>query len=127
MHELPRACCEACKLYGEQAEPLPASLREPQRALARIQVHRAGKLLWEVATRGAVVTVGRAADCDVQIADATISRRQCQLTVEPGGVVLADLRSACGTFLDGQAIDRAPVPVDAEIRVGDYVLRLLAS
>lgn len=48
--------------------------------------------------------VGRAATSDVPIFDPTISRRHAELQLAPGGVLVRDLGSSNGTFLNGARI-----------------------
>jgi S-DNA-T family DNA segregation ATPase FtsK/SpoIIIE len=66
--------------------------------------------------------VGRDPDCDLQIADAGISRRHLRINVAADSVILTDLGSANGALLDGRPV-AACVPVEllagTTIRIGD--------
>jgi pSer/pThr/pTyr-binding forkhead associated (FHA) protein len=48
---------------------------------------------------------GSRADCDVVVDSPLASGRHCQLTHRPGGLILEDLGSASGTYVDGKRID----------------------
>ena len=58
-------------------------------------------------TPGSQLIVGRAVNSDVPIYDPTISRQHAQLTVQNGGVMVKDLGSSNGTFLNGSRITEA--------------------
>ncbi len=53
------------------------------------------------------LVVGRAVNSDVPIYDPTISRQHAQLTVQNGGILVKDLGSSNGTFLNGSRITEA--------------------
>ncbi len=55
----------------------------------------------------ATLVVGRAVNSDVPIYDPTISRQHAQLSVQNGGVLVKDLGSSNGTFLNGSRITEA--------------------
>ncbi len=76
-------------------------------------------------TAGEVV-IGRDEDCDLVLPDVKLSRRHATFQMRGGGrVVLTDLGSMNGTFVDGQRIENS-VELDGEerIEVGDTLLRL---
>jgi adenylate cyclase len=56
---------------------------------------------------GATIVVGRAVGSDVPIYDPTISRQHAQITAQNGGVLVKDLGSSNGTFLNGSRITEA--------------------
>jgi len=56
---------------------------------------------------GAQLVVGRAVNSDVPIYDPTISRQHAQLNARDGGVLVKDLGSSNGTFLNGSRITEA--------------------
>ena len=64
------------------------------------------------------VTIGRSGDSDLQLDDRWLSRQHCQLDVCDGGVVLRDLGSKHGTFVNESPIDATEVQPGDEIRVG---------
>jgi len=63
-----------------------------------------------------VFTIGREANCDMVLADMTVSRYHARLTRGPGEWLLADLGSTNGTMVNGWRV-RQPVVV----RAGDQV------
>jgi adenylate cyclase len=56
---------------------------------------------------GATLIVGRAVNSDVPIYDPTISRQHAQVSVQNDGVLVKDLGSSNGTFLNGSRITEA--------------------
>jgi putative peptide zinc metalloprotease protein len=71
------------------------------------------------------LTIGRATDCAVRLEDRTVSRRHVRLSPVEGGVVVEDIGSTYGTWVDGERV-RAPTTLrdGAVVRVGDEVLVL---
>lgn len=67
--------------------------------------------------------IGRAPPAQVLLADGAVSRSHCQIEVEGEDVVLSDLNSTNGTWLEGERIAR-PVPLadGATLRIGPYTL-----
>jgi pSer/pThr/pTyr-binding forkhead associated (FHA) protein len=61
-------------------------------------------------------SIGRDADCDLAIADMTVSRLHAQLERTPDGWLLSDLESTNGTRVNGWRV-RGKIPV----RAGDVV------
>jgi predicted component of type VI protein secretion system len=59
--------------------------------------------------------VGRAKECAIQLAgswrDDFISRRHCELIMEPASLVLKDLGSSNGTYVNGAKIDLLELPL----------------
>lgn len=75
------------------------------------------------------VRIGRGRDNDIVLPDAEkgVSRVHAELRLENGRHVIVDLQSQNGTWVNGRRVDRAEVPVGAEIAVGGYRLTLLDS
>jgi predicted component of type VI protein secretion system len=73
--------------------------------------------------------IGRAPENDVVLADPNkgVSRAHAELQFENGHYVIVDLRSQNGTWVNGERVERAAVPANAEIAIGLYRLRLQAS
>lgn len=64
---------------------------------------------------GPVSTIGRSAECNVKIASGEISRKHCRLTVDDNKVLIRDLASSNGTYINGKLI---PPNVDIELSPG---------
>jgi pSer/pThr/pTyr-binding forkhead associated (FHA) protein len=66
--------------------------------------------------------IGRSSQCDVRLAgDSQLSRRHAQLVLENGRILLTDLASNNGTFVDDQRIDAntaTPLSDGQVIRLG---------
>jgi DNA-binding NtrC family response regulator len=76
------------------------------------------------ATLGAAPLVaGSGPDCDLVLADPTVSRRHARLTATARGVHIEDLGSRNGTHLEGAGADAIAGP-DARVRLGDVELRI---
>lgn len=67
-------------------------------------------------TRGSY-TIGRAAS-DIVFADPALSRNHALLTVTEDSILLEDLDSVNGTFVDGESITTASITVAAALRLG---------
>jgi putative nucleotidyltransferase with HDIG domain len=81
-----------------------------------------GTALVHALVEGASVTVGRVAQCEIHIDDQAVSRRHCTLTVRDSLLVVTDLESANGTFLNEQPVKSATARPGDLIRVGSTVL-----
>ncbi len=70
------------------------------------------------------LSFGRVRPCDVVFPDDEVSRRHCTIGVLLGQVVVTDLKSTNGTFIDGKAIaGAAPLPVGSVLQVGRQMLK----
>jgi DNA-binding NtrC family response regulator len=73
---------------------------------------------------GAGIAVGTSPDNEIVLTDPTVSRYHLELRAEDG-VLVKDLGSRNGTFVNDVRIREAIVPVGARVRVGYTVLSLL--
>lgn len=71
---------------------------------------------------GGRVTVGRTRECDICVDDSAVSRRHCTLEAHGGEIIVTDLESANGTFLNDRLIQSARATTGDEIRIGGTVL-----
>lgn len=67
-------------------------------------------------------TIGRLANCDIQLDSVRVSRRHAELIPQPGGWLLRDLDSRNGTRLNGRAIKEEPIGVGDVIQIGEFEL-----
>jgi putative nucleotidyltransferase with HDIG domain len=71
---------------------------------------------------GMVVTVGRVSQCEIHVEDLAVSRRHCTLSVRGREVLVTDLDSANGTFVNERPVKSATAHPGDVIRVGATVL-----
>jgi DNA-binding NtrC family response regulator len=70
--------------------------------------------------------VGRGADNHLVLVDAAVSEFHCRFEPSGEGLVLRDLSSRNGTFVNGLSIDRVLVDRGAQIRIGRTQLKLVS-
>src|SRR5437870_3225328 len=72
-----------------------------------------------------VTTVGRRDDCQIRIKSSQVSRRHCELFEKKGMLLVKDLGSANGTFVNGQKVEGQRVlEVGDELTIGPVKLRV---
>jgi hypothetical protein len=62
--------------------------------------------------------LGRGTDCDLRLVDPGVSRHHAELRVEDGQVVLVDLGSTNGTFVNGQPVRRIVLTDGTRVTLG---------
>lgn len=73
--------------------------------------------------QGSETIVGRRGDCDIVLANATVSRRHARIFSEDGTYYVDDLGSSRGTFLnEDRVVTRVPLREGDWIRIADAVL-----
>lgn len=65
-----------------------------------------------------VTLLGRGTDCDLRMVDPGVSRHHAELRVEDGQVVLVDLGSTNGTFVNGQPVRRVVLVDGTNVTLG---------
>jgi two-component system response regulator GlrR len=68
-------------------------------------------------------TIGSAPSCDLVIADPTVSRFHCELSIGDKWARIRDLGSRNGTFVDGTLIESAFLRTGSQVRLGQSVVR----
>ncbi len=76
---------------------------------------------------GKILLIGRGDDCDVQLADASVSRHHCQITVKAGRAVLEDLDSTWGTVVNGEKVSTRLLKPNDIIILGQTQLKFDVS
>src|SRR5947208_15441707 len=69
-------------------------------------------------------TVGRVEDNTFQIPDASVSSHHCEILLKGSDVVIRDLDSTNGTFINGQQITEATLKPSQILRLGQVEGRL---
>jgi predicted component of type VI protein secretion system len=71
-------------------------------------------------------TIGREG-CDITLGDPDVSRRHAEIQVSNGDILINDLGSTNGTFVNGERIDQPrPLRDGDEVRIGGVIWRLRA-
>jgi len=73
-------------------------------------------------TQGMTHTIGRMPQCEIQIEDEAVSRKHCALQTLNGEVLVTDLRSANGTFVNEARIEATRIMPGDQLRIGSTVL-----
>ena len=104
-------------------EPAAATIREePADLLAVVLVVQAtGK---EIHLHKPFTLIGRAPECSIVFRAADVSKHHCQLLLDADQVVVEDLGSANGTFVNGRPVQRARLRHCDELRIADYVMEV---
>ncbi len=76
---------------------------------------------------GATHRIGRGKDCEVQLADQSVSRLHCEIVVTRGELTLVDAGSKWGTRVNGRRVDREALRHNAVIELGDTQLKVNAD
>lgn len=71
-----------------------------------------------------ITIIGRRQDCDLCIPLMSVSRRHCQLNSNKDTLVVRDLKSCNGTYLNGKRIDEATVKPGDYLKIGPLVFLL---
>ena len=66
-----------------------------------------GSVLKKVATNGGSITIGRGPDNSIAIDNLAVSNRHAEIKSEQGGLVVEDLNSLNGTFVNNQRVKRS--------------------
>ena len=71
------------------------------------------------------IVVGRCPTADITLDDVSISRRHCQFLIDPhGALIVRDLGSTNGVYVDGRKVEKATVSMGTEIRLGLLTMRV---
>lgn len=81
------------------------------------------------ATKGALsvnlpAVIGRSEDAGLTIAHRTISRHHAELFESGGQVMIRDLGSVNGTFVNGESVKESPLPSGSQFSIGPLTFRV---
>jgi pSer/pThr/pTyr-binding forkhead associated (FHA) protein len=91
--------------YVEVGAHGDAPLRRPGDAAAEHVLRiRVVDRFYRISLRSDEIVVGRAPPCELVVTDRAVARRHCRLEMVDGKVVVHDLMSTNGTFVDGKRV-----------------------
>ena len=67
---------------------------------------------------GEALSIGRSGESDLQLLGSGVSRFHCVIEEQASGLVITDLNSSNGTFVNGQRVKRQPLESGAEVEIG---------
>lgn len=76
---------------------------------------------------GRPLTIGRMPQCEIQVDDQAVSRRHCTVEAAIDWLMVVDLGSANGTFINDELIERARLAPGDRLRVGSTTLECRPS
>ena len=68
-----------------------------------------------------VTTIGRAEACDLRIPLGEVSRKHCTVVVSEGELVIQDLGSSNGTFVNSKRVQQAKLGAGDAVRLGSLL------
>lgn len=96
---------------------------EPQGPQHFLQLMVEGKVETQFPIGHAGLRIGRSAPAEVVLADKHVSRRHCHIELVGDDLVVTDLGSTNGTFVDDErVVERAVLPVGSVLKVGQCEL-----
>lgn len=84
------------------------------RLIALSSVEHDRKLAWNQLP----VILGRSSNADITIEDRWVSRLHCELTEKDGMLVVRDLDSTHGTYVNGRQVSEAQLRPDDKLTIG---------
>ena len=92
--------------------------------LLKVSIFREGRKQQEVATEKKSIVIGREAGCDIVLEDRTVSRRHAEIEVGEDAVVLKDLGSSNGTYVNRERIESHTLAPNDAVTIGSFGLKV---
>lgn len=73
------------------------------------------------------LVIGRASGLDLVLLEDMVSRRHAELTVRRSGLVICDLGSTNGTFVNGEKVSKARLREGDRVLIGTTILKIVPS
>ncbi|MDP2345449.1 MAG: FHA domain-containing protein [Deltaproteobacteria bacterium] len=73
------------------------------------------------------IVIGRGGELDIVLVEDMVSRKHAKLTTQQGKIVIQDLGSTNGTFVNGEKIKRARLKEGDRVLIGTSILKLIAA
>lgn len=105
---------------------LPAVTQQGASRLGVLRIVAGEDIGKELILEGEVV-VGRSLEADLVVRDYAVSRKHFRIRRAPDGVLLEDLGSGNGTWVDGNRVQRVALAAGSKIHVGTTALEFVPS
>ncbi len=73
------------------------------------------------------IVIGRGGELDIVLVEDMVSRKHAKITTQQGKIVIQDLGSTNGTFVNGEKIKRARLKEGDRVLIGTSILKLIAE
>lgn len=110
----------------KQAARTPAGSTPEDKSLWALQGLSSALSNRRYSVTGTQAVVGRATTCDISLGVAHLSRQHARLTLQSDGLLVEDLGSSNGTFVNGQRVERAVLKSGDELRFDTLRFRVVA-
>lgn len=78
----------------------------------------------EIQVKSSPAVIGRHTDCKVRIPDPSVSRQHCEVSLSDGKIMLRDLGSSNGTYVNRKRITQIELSAGDMIAVGNFIFVL---
>jgi hypothetical protein len=72
------------------------------------------------------LVIGRSSELDLVLVEDMVSRKHAKVTLDAGGITIADLGSTNGTFVNGEKVRRKLLKEGDRVLIGTNILKLVA-
>ena len=104
---------------SESNPTIPDESAIPEQILAEVWIYVAGELVQKYAIEHGEYIIGRDASCPIVVDADAVSRHHARLTFNAYELVIEDLASTSGVFIDGQPVQLPTrVRLDQEVQIG---------
>jgi transcriptional regulator with AAA-type ATPase domain len=125
-HAIKRVSVPVAALLGSRREATTQSLPRAGSGTRLMLTLGSGAEARRIAVGERLVQIGRAADSDLVLHDLAVSERHARLEPADGSVLVRDLGSRNGTFVDGVAVQTASLRHGSRLRIGRTDLSVIA-
>lgn len=73
------------------------------------------------------IVIGRGGELDIVLVEDMVSRKHAKITTQQGKIVIQDLGSTNGTFVNGEKIKRARLKEGDRVLIGTSILKLMVA
>src|SRR5262249_472454 len=108
---------ELCRFRPTWKTTRKVPAASPQLRQVVLKVEATGK---SVRLRKPLTLVGRAPECALLVRASDVSKHHCQILVDTDKVVVEDLQSANGTYVNGKQVKKARLHDGDELRIADH-------